>query len=152
MATDPDWRAEATFVAAPASVSSARDFVTQQLVEHQLLYLVEDVRLVLSELATTIISAAASTRFTVTVSASADELRLTTTAVGASANSAVGMPPVLGLAGSGSTIVDHLTRDRGGIADGRGAGELWASFAVRVREPSSATGQAPGRQATASTR
>ena len=112
MATDPEWRAEATFVAAPASVSSARDFVTQQLVEHQ--------RCTSSR---TCGSSSASSR---RPSSARPRPPLHRERLGFRRRAAadhhrcrrqrhlhpVGMPPVLGLAGSGSTIVDHLTRDR----------------------------------------
>jgi hypothetical protein len=44
------WSHEAAFAPRAVSVARARDFTTQHLAQHHLLYLVEDVRLVVSEL------------------------------------------------------------------------------------------------------
>jgi hypothetical protein len=59
------WSHQATFEASPICASRARDFVTRRLVEHRLLYLVDPVRLVASELATNAL-VHAQTAFTVT--------------------------------------------------------------------------------------
>ncbi len=48
----PSWSHQTTFEATPISASHARDFVARHLIDHRLLYLVEPVRLVVSELAT----------------------------------------------------------------------------------------------------
>ena len=48
----PGWSHETILAAEPVSASKARDFICQHLVAHDLLYLVEDIRLVASELAT----------------------------------------------------------------------------------------------------
>jgi hypothetical protein len=52
MRRDCEWTHETVLPGEAASASRARDFVCLHLIEHELLYLVEDVRLVVSELAT----------------------------------------------------------------------------------------------------
>ena len=61
------WSHETVLAAEPVSASKARDFICQYLVAHDLQYLVEDVRLVASELATNAM-AHARTPFVVTLS------------------------------------------------------------------------------------
>ena len=46
------WSHETVLAAEPGSAAKARAFVLQHLAEHRLLYLVDDVRMVASELAT----------------------------------------------------------------------------------------------------
>lgn len=67
MVSIADWSHETVLAADPMSVARARDFVCTHLVVHDLLHLVEDVRLVVSELATNAV-AHAQTPFAVTLS------------------------------------------------------------------------------------
>jgi anti-sigma regulatory factor (Ser/Thr protein kinase) len=60
------WSHDSEFAADAVSASSARDFVSRHLVDHGLLGLVEDVRLVTSELATNALRHA-GTPFTLTL-------------------------------------------------------------------------------------
>lgn len=62
------WSHRATFEALPVSASYARSFVTQHLVDPGLLYLVDPIRLVSSELATKALIHA-RTAFVVTLAA-----------------------------------------------------------------------------------
>ena len=72
---DPSWWYETTLVAQPVSAPRARAFVCRHLIEHGVAYLVDPVRLVVSELAThTIVQARGS--FTVTLSCTDRTLRL----------------------------------------------------------------------------
>ena len=50
--TEPNWSHCTTFQATPISASEARDFVMHHLVDYRLLYLVDPIRLVVSELTT----------------------------------------------------------------------------------------------------
>ena len=70
------WVRQAEFVGDGASAALAREFVTEHLVEHQLSDLVEDVRLVVSELATNAILHA-RTSYTVRLHRDATSLLLT---------------------------------------------------------------------------
>lgn len=127
----PDWSHEAVLVAEPVSASKARDFVCLHLVEHDLLYLVEDIRLVASELATNAM-AHARTPFTVTLSASAGTVLLAvrdhSTAIPVKA-----LPRAMDMRGRGLVLVEQLSREWGASTDGDGSKSVWASFATRTR-------------------
>ena len=70
------WSHEATFEASPTSAFHARTFVSQHLIDHRLLYLVDPVRLVTSELATNAL-VHAQTAFSVNLAASDQAVLLT---------------------------------------------------------------------------
>jgi hypothetical protein len=72
----PYWSHQATFEASPISASQARVFVSRHLIEHRPLYLVDPVRLVMSELATNSL-VHAQTGFTVTLAGLDDTVLLT---------------------------------------------------------------------------
>src|SRR3954462_12617215 len=65
MGHDTRWSHQSVFAADPGSAAQARAFVVQHLVEHRLLYLVDDVRLVASELAANAVALREQTAFTV---------------------------------------------------------------------------------------
>lgn len=128
----PDWSHEAVLIAEPVSASKARDFVVQHLVDHNLLYLVEDIRLVASELATNAM-VHARTPFTVTLSASDGTVLLAvrddSTSVPVKA-----VPQAMDMRGRGLLLVELLSREWGASTDGDGSKSVWASFAIRTRQ------------------
>lgn len=123
------WSHQATFEASPLSASRARDFVTRRLIDHRLLYLVDSVRLVASELATNAL-VHAQTAFGVTLEASEQTVLLTVR------DDSPALPngratKVMDLSGRGLAIVAMVSRDWGTKEDGAGSKAVWASFAVR---------------------
>ena len=127
----PDWSHEAVLMAEPVSASRARDFVCLHLVEHDLLYLVEDIRLVVGELATNAM-VHAGTPFTVTLSA-----RDGTVLLAVQDDSATipvkAVPEAMDMRGRGLILVEALSREWGANTDGAGSKSVWASFATRTR-------------------
>ena len=115
----PYWSHQATFEASLISASQARRFVSRHLIEHRLSYLVDPVRLVMSELATNSL-VHAQTAFTVTL-ARLDETVLLTVRDGSLA-----LPARRGL-----EIVDIVSLEWGTNEDGAGSKAVWASFAIR---------------------
>jgi anti-sigma regulatory factor (Ser/Thr protein kinase) len=131
MDRNPDWSQEAVLVAEPVSASRARDFVVLHLVEHDLLYLVEDIRLVASELATNAMEHA-RTPFTVTLS-ERDGAVLLTVRDDSSSVPVKAVPQVTDIRGRGLLLVEMLSREWGASIDGDGSKSVWASFATRTR-------------------
>jgi anti-sigma regulatory factor (Ser/Thr protein kinase) len=124
-----EWSHETVLAAECASASRARDFVCLHLVEHKLLYLVEDVRLVVSELATNALDHAHTT-FLVRLE-QADQVVLLTVQDGSSAVPRHMMAHVMNSGGRGMNIVALLSSDWGVIArPGRGKA-IWAAFTAR---------------------
>ena len=124
-----EWSHETVLAGECASASRARDFVCLHLVEHGLLYLVEDVRLVVSELATNALGHA-HTSFLVRLEQT-DQLVLLTVQDGSSAVPRQSRPDVMNSAGRGLQIVGLLSRDWG-VTSGPGCGKaIWAAFAAR---------------------
>ena len=126
------WSHQASFEASPISASYARDFVTQHLVDHRLLYLVDPIRLVASELATNAL-VHAQTAFVVTLSASGQTVLLTVRDES--------LPPparrdakAMDLSGRGLEIVDIVSLDWGVHQDRTTSKEVWASFAITRRQ------------------
>jgi hypothetical protein len=123
------WSYQATFEASPISASQARDFVTRRLIDHRLLYLVDPVRLVASELATNAL-VHAQTAFSVTLEASERTVLLTVrddSPALPSRRAAQAMDP----SGRGLAVVAIVSRDWGTSEDGAGSKAVWASFALR---------------------
>jgi hypothetical protein len=125
------WSHATQLPAEPESAARARDFVCLHLVEHQLLYLVEDVRLVASEMAT-ITMGRTRAPFTMTLERAGDAVRITVT------------EGTMGLNGTGRrheprprthglSVVQVVSRDWGVLADAGAPRSLWASFEVRSR-------------------
>jgi hypothetical protein len=130
MADTASWSHETTLEASPVSASEARRFVCNHLVDHRLLYLVDPVRLVASELATHAL-VHAQTAFTITLAAVGQTVVLTVRDDSGSGSawvtdtSAATPPAVRGL-----ELVDLVSLEWGAGSDG-GAQTLWASFAMR---------------------
>jgi hypothetical protein len=124
------WSREASFEATPLSASHVRAFVSQHLVEHRLLYLVDPVRLVASELATNAL-VHAQTAFTVTLGTFAETVLLTV-------RDRSGALPTrrcaqaTDSAGRGLEIVDIVSLAWGITEDPAGSKAVWASFPIRA--------------------
>ena len=132
------WSYEADFVADARSIAAAREFVRGHLLRHRLPYLVEDVRLVVSELATNAIVHAQSP-FTVTL-AERDWSVLLTVQDGSPDRPVQSAASVLETRGRGTALVSRLSSSWGVTAavDARHAKSVWASFDAPVRASSSA--------------
>ena len=128
---EPDWSHTSTLEATPVSASQARAFVTHHLVDHRLLYLVDPVRVVASELATNAL-VHAQTTFSVTLSAS-DARVLLTVRDHSPALPERRAPHALDETGRGLEIVDMVSLEWGFTEDGTGSKAVWASFAFRER-------------------
>ncbi len=129
MGPNPDWSHQIVFAAEPASAGLARDFVCLHLVAHSLLHLVEDIRLVVSELATNALQHA-QTPFVVTLSMTHGMVLLTLQDESQSipVRSA---PGVMDMSGRGLMIVELLSHEWGISTDDRGPKSVWASFSER---------------------
>jgi anti-sigma regulatory factor (Ser/Thr protein kinase) len=123
------WSHETTFEATPISASRARDFVTHHLIEHRLLYLVESVRLVVSELATNAL-VHAQTAFSVALAASEETVLLTVR------DESRSLPhrrtaQAMDIGGRGLAVVDVVSLEWGINDDRAGSKGVWATFAIR---------------------
>lgn len=129
MVSIDDWSHETVLAAEPMSVALARDFVCVHLAAHHLLHLVEDVRLVVSELATNAV-AHAQTPFAVSLSSANGSVRL---AVQDESTSAPvrSARDVMDMSGRGLMLVELLSREWGTSTDSHGFKTVWASFPER---------------------
>lgn len=134
------WSYQVIFVAEAASVGAAREFVRGLLLHHGLSYLVEDVRLVVSELATNSMIHA-QTPFAVTL-AHRDRSVLLTVQDGSPESPVQIAASVLRTGGRGISIVSHVSSNWGVSAavDMNHAKSVWASFDATPRLVSSPTG------------
>jgi hypothetical protein len=131
MAVTTLWSHNTALVAAPDSVKKARDFVCSHLGEHQLPHLIDDVRLVASELATNA-TVHARTPFTVTLDGLVDSVVLTVQDDSPS-SPATRTPSVVAADGRGLAIVARVSRDWGVTTAGPQRGKsVWASFDAHV--------------------
>jgi anti-sigma regulatory factor (Ser/Thr protein kinase) len=130
MGRTPHWSHRAVLKGEPVSASRARDFVCLHLVEHDLLYLVEDIRLVVSELATNAM-VHARTPFTVTLSAGDDTVMLAVQD-GSTTVPAMVVPQVTDTRGRGLLLVEQLSREWGASTAGYGCKLVWASLTIRT--------------------
>lgn len=125
-----------TLEATPTSASRARAMVTRHLIDHRLLYLVEPVRLVASELVTNAL-VHAQTAMSVTLSASGMRILLTVrdhSSAHLERRSAMAEDET----GRGLEIVEAVSLEWGIDVDGAGSKAVWASFAIeerRVHQP-----------------
>lgn len=126
---------EASLSADPFSASSARNFVRLHLVEHGLDHLVEDARLVASELATNAVRHAPSV---FTIMLEIGEALVVLTVGDASRRAplrAVG--DLMDVGGRGLVLVEHLSDAWGVNAGPDGGKSVWASFATAAAASSS---------------
>ena len=123
------WLQRCTFPSEVESASRARHFVSQQLTEHDLSYLVEDVRLVASELATNAMLHA-RTPFTVSLERLVRVVLLTVQDGSPSAPERVDAE-VMDTHGRGLFLVLHTSHDWGVREGPDGSKSVWASFMTR---------------------
>ena len=126
MAGTTDWSHQIVLAANPLSASKAREFVCLHLRDHHEVELVDDVRLVVSELATNAV-AHAQTPFVVTVSLT-DELVLVVIQDTSTSVPVRRSPEATDLSGRGLMIVELLSQDWGTHTDVEGTKSVWASF------------------------
>ena len=112
-----------------ASVLRARRFVCVHLVEHRLLYMIDDVRLVVSELAANAVRHAHSP-FTVSLG-QADRAVILSVQDDSSGAPALLAPELSETAGRGVSIVDMVSEDWGVTQVPGGGKSVWASFSTR---------------------
>lgn len=124
-----NWSRETTLAAEPGSAARARDFVRLHLVAHQLADLVEDVRLVVSELATNAV-VHAGTPFAVTLS-SVDECIRLVLSDGSPSIPIRSTPDVMDMNGRGLMLVELLSQAWGVTIDHDGVKSVWAHFPHR---------------------
>jgi anti-sigma regulatory factor (Ser/Thr protein kinase) len=126
----PGWSYQTVLAAEPVSASKARDFIGEHLVAHGLLHLVEDVRLVTSEL-TTNAMVHARTPFAVTLAQLDGIVRLTITD-GSSSVPVRNTPGLMDMNGRGLMLVGLLSDAWGATTGSDGSKAVWASFATRA--------------------
>jgi len=123
------WSHEVLLPAEPKSVAVAREFVSRHLVGHGLSRLVEDVRLVVSELATNAVEHA-RTPFIVTLSGG-DRTVLLAVQDGSTSAPARSASEALATSGRGLLLVEQLSQDWGTSTEGEALKSVWASFTSR---------------------
>src|SRR6476660_9738081 len=123
------WSQRRTFPSEAESASRARSFVSQQLTEHDLSYLVEDVRLVASELATNAMLYA-RTPFTVSLQRLVGAVLLTVRDGSPVAPQRTDASPTE-TRGRGLFLVDHTSHDWGVTLGPGRSKSVWASFVTR---------------------
>ena len=126
-----NWSHETTLAAEPASAALARDFVRLHLVAHHPTDLVDDVRLVVSELATNAV-VHAGTPFAVTLSSVDERIRLVLTD-GSPSIPVRSTPDLMDMNGRGLMLVELLSQEWGVTIDQDGVKSVWAHFPHRPR-------------------
>lgn len=119
-------------MAEPASASKARAFVCEHLLTHGLPHMVDDVRLVASELATNAMEHA-DTPFAVTL-AERDGMVHLTVRDGSSVLPVLVSAQMTDTAGRGLLLVEQLSQEWGAMPDTAGAKSVWASFSTHTPE------------------
>lgn len=142
METASHWAHETALSADPTCAREARDFVALHLVEHDLLHLVEDLRLTVSELATNALRHA-RTPFTVTLQKRGGSVLLTVTDGSAEMPAPPGAPRPLDPGGRGLSIVARLSHDWGVTTGHDGTKSVWASFDGAARDGTAAPSLEP---------
>ena len=128
MAVQVIWAREAHFSPGPRSVSEARGFVADLLVQHELPSLVDDVRLVVSELVTNAL-VHAHTHITVTLEERRAAGVKLTVHDDSSATPVARIAAVTDTGGRGLAIVEHYCSEWGfEVHPGHGK-SVWAVFA-----------------------
>jgi two-component sensor histidine kinase len=122
------WSHQVDLAAEPTSAGLARDFVSLHLISHNLLDLVQDIRLVVSELATNALLHA-QTPFAVTLSMTGGMVLLTLQD-GSQLLPVHSAPATTDPNGRGLMIVELLSHEWGTSADEGGSKSVWASFLV----------------------
>ncbi len=131
MASIAEWSHETVLGGELVSARQARDFVRLHLAAHHLSHLVQDVSLVVSELATNAVIHA-QTPFRVTLSSLNGSVLLAVQDGSAAVPVRSGADGV-GVSGRGLVIVEGLSDKWGTRTDGDGHKVVWASFPERSR-------------------
>lgn len=131
MAQADVWSHETVLPPLASSAHEARDFVCLHLIEHELLYLVEDIWLVASEFAT-IAMVSVDTPFTLALQRIDESIRLTVTE-GSQSVSVRPSASTLEMGRQGLSVVEVVSQDWGMDAGPGGGRRMWASFALRTR-------------------
>ena len=121
------WSHETILSAEARSAAQARAFVSQHLLGHGMPHLVDDIELVVSELATNAM-VHARTPFTVTLCAFEEIVRLEVSD-GSLLEPSVVVARSLDTSGRGVAIVQALSHDWGVLARASGGKSVWAQFA-----------------------
>ena len=125
------WTGEATWPAAPESVAMARDFVAAHLLTNLLPDLVDDARLVASELATNAVRHA-GTAFTLSVDGRDGSITLRVRD-GSRSLPSFGSPGILSTSGRGLMLVSALSVAWGVSLEGGGGKSVWARMGTHGR-------------------
>jgi hypothetical protein len=127
------WSHEVALAADVGSAAKARAFVVHHLVEHRLLYLVDEVRLVASELATNAV-VQGQAAFTVILEGREHSVLLTVRGAPQTTRApSHAAPHEPGVAGLGRVIVNLMSEDWGTAGEDGATRSVWASFEVRPR-------------------
>jgi anti-sigma regulatory factor (Ser/Thr protein kinase) len=128
MSAPRSWSHQAELAAEASSVSHARAFVAEHLLDHELAHLVDDIVLVVSELATNALVHAGSP-FTVTLGVFKETVVLEVLD-GTHAGPTLVAARTLDTRGRGIAIVQALSRDWGVSARVSGGKAVWAEFNI----------------------
>jgi anti-sigma regulatory factor (Ser/Thr protein kinase) len=123
------WSCQVGLAAQPVSASRSREFVRQHLSEHGLAQLVDDVELVVSELATNAVQHA-GTPFTVFLHAFEETLLLEVEDGSWTGPFLAVIAKDLAVNGRGLSIVNALSRDWGVDPHADGGKSVWAEFSL----------------------
>jgi anti-sigma regulatory factor (Ser/Thr protein kinase) len=131
MGQEACWSHETVFAADAGSPAKARAFVVEHLVEHRLLYLVDDVRLVASELATNAV-VHAQTAFTMILEGQPESVLLTVQDGSRTVPALPRTPPHHpGLTGRGLHIINLTSQAWGVVGEEPSGKSVWAKFQLR---------------------
>jgi hypothetical protein len=131
MALTETWSHETVLAPEPSSAFQARDFVCLHLVEHEMLYLVEDIRLVASEFAT-IAMVHTQAPFTLKLERINESVRLTVTE-GSPRVPVRASAKTIDSSRQGLSVVEVVSQSWGMDPAAAGTRSLWACFTVRSR-------------------
>jgi anti-sigma regulatory factor (Ser/Thr protein kinase) len=126
------WSHETVLAAEPISASRARAFVCFHLIEHHRQYMIDDVRLVVSELATNAV-VHGKTPFILTLQED-NRVVLLTVQDGSASVPDPAAANSLDNGGRGLSIIDLVSRTWGVTTGPAGTKSVWASFKTRTRE------------------
>ena len=125
------WSHETSLAAEASSAPRARAFVSRHLRDHDLRHLVDDIEVVVSELATNAM-AHAQTPFTVILCAF-DETVVLEVSDQSRAHPSLVVARALDTSGRGVAIVQALSRDWGVLSRASGGKSVWAEFDSTAR-------------------
>jgi anti-sigma regulatory factor (Ser/Thr protein kinase) len=143
------WSHETSLAAEGSSAARARAFVSRHLRDHDLPHLVDDIKVVASELATNAM-AHAQTPFTVILCAF-DETVVLEVSDQSRAEPSLVVARALDTSGRGVAIVQALSRDWGVLSRASGGKSVWAEFDSTAR-PRAPLGPTPGRNGSGAAR